>query len=91
LYVRDRDKNEILAALGDEAQPGSQVHEQQKMAITVRCTEDIEKAIAGLSATLKENADSNDKLSRKVFWLNVILTIATVAASIISGIALSHK
>jgi len=35
-YVEGKEKNEILSALVDTAQPGSRVHEQQKMGIVVR-------------------------------------------------------
>ena len=76
-YVEGKDKNEILAALVDTAEPGSRAHEQQKMGIIVRCTEDMEKALGTLGKMINDNARASDKLATKVFWLNVILAIAT--------------
>ena len=81
-YVEGKDKNEILDALYGTAEVGSRVHEQQKMGIVVRCTEDLEKALGSLEKSMKDNASSSDKLATKVFWLNVILTIATTVGTI---------
>jgi hypothetical protein len=54
-HVVGKDKNEILESLTKTAQVGSSVHEQQKAAITVRCTENIEKAFINLGEQLKIN------------------------------------
>ena len=54
------------------------------MAIFVRCTEDIEKAISNLTEKMSENSRSQDNVAKKVFWLNVVLTTATVAGVVIS-------
>jgi hypothetical protein len=82
-YVEGKTKNEILRELAGTAQPGSTVHEQQKMGIIVRATEDIESALASveaslvaLDASMKSNAQSSDSLARKVYWLNVVLAAA---------------
>ena len=83
-YVEGRGKNEILTALYDTAEPGSRVHEQQKMGILVRCTEDMERVIGSLEQSMNENARASDKLATKVFWLNVILAIATVVGTILA-------
>lgn len=81
-YVVGKDKNEILTALVDTAEPGSRAHEQQKMGIIVRCTEDLEKALGSLEKSMNDNARASDKLSTKVFWLNVILAIATAIGTV---------
>ena len=81
-YVEGKDKNEILNSLVDTAEPGSRAHEQQKMGIVVRCTEDLEKAIGSLEKSMNDNAIANDKLATKVYWLNVILAIATAVGTI---------
>lgn len=81
-YVKDKDKNQILEELKDTAQVGSQVHEQQKAALTVRCTEDIEASLSALKTQLKENAESSDRLGVKVFWLNIVLALATLVGAI---------
>jgi hypothetical protein len=81
-YVEGKDKNQILNALVGTGQPGSPVHEQQKMGIVVRCTEDLEKAIGSLEKSMNLNASSSDRLAAKVYWLNVILAIATAIGAI---------
>jgi len=81
-YVSGKDKNEILEALNGTAQVGSTIHEQQKAAITVRCTEDLVSAFENLEDQLKANSESSDSVGRKIFWLNVILASATVVAAI---------
>ncbi len=83
-FIKGRDKNQILGDLIDIGQPGSEVHEQQKMAIIVRCTEDLEKAVDRLRESLAQSASSADKLSNRVFWLNVVITLATVAGVVVA-------
>lgn len=85
-YVKERDKNTILDEMTKVAQPGTQVHEQQKAAIIVRCTEDIESSLRSLQAQLNENSESSDRLGKKIFWLNVVLTIATGLGALATGI-----
>lgn len=51
--------------------------EKAKMEIFANCLDDLEDSI-------NCNSDSSQKLATKVFWLNVILTIATVIAAIIA-------
>jgi hypothetical protein len=91
-YVEGKSKTQILDELARTAQPGSPVHEQQRMGIIVRATEDIEASLAGVNRSLalldesmKENAQSSDRLAAKVYWLNVVLTVATVAGTMIAG------
>jgi hypothetical protein len=91
LYVKGRDKNQLLADLNGTAMKNTEIFEQIKSGIIVRCTEDIEKELSKLDKTIDNNAKSNDNLSKRIFALNIILTIATVAGVIISGIALFCK
>lgn len=81
-YVKDKDKNQILEEMSETAQPGSSIHEQQKAAISARCTEDIEAAMAKVEAQLKVNAESSDKVASKIFWLNVVLALATLVGAV---------
>jgi hypothetical protein len=73
-YVKGKDKNQLLKGLLTDAQVGSQVHEQQKMAIFVRCTEDLE-------ASVRQFTDSSNKLSNRILWLNVILGLFTIVGT----------
>ena len=51
--------------------------EKAKMEIFASCLEDLEDSI-------NRNSDSSQKLATKVFWLNVILTIATIVGIIVA-------
>ena len=81
-FVADKSKDEILEEMGKVAMPGSVVHEQQKAGIIVRSTEDIEDALFELGEKLDRSASSSDKMSERIYWLNVILAAATVVAAI---------
>ena len=72
--IAGKDKNELLDGLGGEI-PGSVKHEQEKMAIFVRCTEDLETAISSF-------AKSSDRLSKQVLILNVIFGIFTIVGTV---------
>ncbi|EOE6055862.1 hypothetical protein ACVDQD_003764, partial [Vibrio cholerae] len=81
-HVKDKSKNEILEAMVGTAMPTSPAHEQQKAGIIVRCTEDIEKSIKSLENQLVKNADASDRMGEKVFWLNIILAVATLVGAV---------
>ena len=66
-YVKGKNKNQILEELYGTAEPNSVVHEQQKMAIFVRCTEDLERVVS--------------KLSKRITFLDVALTGATIVGA----------
>lgn len=81
-YVANKNKNEILEAMAGTAQPGSTIHEQQKSAILVRCTEDVESAFQTLGTQLTESAKATEKMSNRIYWLNVALTVATLVGAV---------
>ena len=87
-YVKGKNKEQILDELKGTAEPGSVVHEQQKMGIIVRCVQDIEKAISSLELSINKNAESSKDLSKRLYWLNIILTGATVLLALASIISL---
>jgi len=83
-YIRGKNRKELLSELyGPD--PGSIQHEQIKMAIIVECADALENAFSGLKQSMNRNADSSQQLAEKVLWLNVILTVATVAGVLITG------
>jgi len=82
--IKNKSKSQILSELKDTAIPGTPVHEQQKIAIIVRCVEDLEKSLNSVETSMNKNADSSQKLANKVFYLSIILTIATILGSIIA-------
>ena len=83
-YVEGKSKNELLHGMVGIAKPLSEIHEQLKMGIVVRCTEDLEKALGSLENSMTNNAKSSDNLAKKVMWLNFILTGATVTGTILA-------
>ena len=76
-YIAGKSKDELLRSLYTDAGEHSKVWEQQRMAIFVRCTEDLERSIRDFTA-------SNDKLSRRLFWLNIIFGIFTVVGAVLT-------
>jgi len=76
-YIKGRDKEDLLRALYGDSQVGSQVHEQQRMAIFVRCTEDIQSSIDSFT-------ESNNRLSGRLFWLNVTLGAFTIVGTVLT-------
>jgi len=69
------------------AERGSVVHEQLKMAIVARSTDELARACR-VGTAIKDSSASADRLGRKLFWLNVILVIATAvgAAAALAGV-----
>jgi hypothetical protein len=80
-YVRGKDKDELLADLVGTGEVGSPVHEQQKVAILVRIGEDLEAGMDRLRQSIDQAASSSESLGRRVFWLNLVLIVATTVGA----------
>lgn len=80
-HIERKGKNEILTEVMESGVPGSINLEQQKMGIVVRSVEDIEGSLKSLEDSMNNNAASSESLARKVFWLNVVLAIATAVGT----------
>ena len=65
-------------------------HMQKEALLQVRLATRVSESIDKLKDSMEVNAKSNDKLSNKVYWLNIILTAATVVGVIV-GIAQLFK
>jgi hypothetical protein len=76
-YIKGKSKEDLLRSLYSDAQVGSQVFEQQRMAIFVRCTEDIQNSINTFT-------NSNNRLSGRLLWLNIILGVFTVVGTVLT-------
>jgi hypothetical protein len=74
---------ELLKHL-ETKEPGTIHHEQLKMTINFRYVENLENSINNLRDSITHMTTSNDKLGTKIFWLNLILTGATVIGVIIA-------
>ncbi|MBM5096493.1 hypothetical protein J8B39_23400 [Vibrio parahaemolyticus] len=90
-YVEGKDKNQILSEMVGTAQAGSQVHEQQKAAIVVRCTEDLQDSIdelsdeiAQLKGAFEESSKSSSKVALAMNWLTGALVIVGLAQVVIA-------
>jgi len=91
-----KDKEQILKDAGgqgvvykaDNTGGAIDAHEYEKMAINVKCTQDIEKSIGRLAKQLENSSDSSDRLSRRLYYLNWILAGATVIIAICTVISL---
>ncbi|HCG8196549.1 hypothetical protein [Vibrio parahaemolyticus] len=90
-HVKDKEKNEILEAMVGTAQAGSQVHEQQKSAIIVRCTEDLQGSIDDLSyeiqslkSAFEESSENSSKVALAMNWLTAALVLVGVAQVIVA-------
>ncbi|MFH0979983.1 MAG: hypothetical protein V2A79_00405 [Planctomycetota bacterium] len=79
--IRDKSKNEILGELVSTADPGSPVHEQQKMAILVRCTEDMESRLKELTNSINATNATTFGLNKTIVRLNWALVVATAVGA----------
>ena len=86
-YVEGKSKEQILSEIQGTAKPGSVVHELQKAAIIVRCTQDLEIKLGELTASINLASKQSEELNRKLLWLNVILVSATGIGAIAMVIA----
>ena len=65
-HVQDKTKTEILNDLAGTAQVGSQIHEQQKAAIVVRCTEDLQVSLEKQTNATRKVNNSLEQLNSRI-------------------------
>lgn len=65
--------------------------EHAKALVLTRCTAAIEHPLEDLRDKISEHIDSTRSLSSRIFWLNVVLAIATGLGAIFGGITLLCK
>jgi len=76
-------KRELLESMNKEsAQPGSVTYAKRQMELMVACVEDVENAVLKLDKSIYRSSELSDRLGRKLFWLNVVLTVATVMVAV---------
>lgn len=71
-FIEGKSKEQLLKDIGKISQVGSPVYEQMKLAITVKCTQDLEKSIL--------------ELKRKINFLDIMLIVASVIGAIATGL-----
>ncbi|MBB1274596.1 hypothetical protein [Psychromonas sp. SR45-3] len=79
--IHDKTKGQILDEMASSPRTGERINEVEKAAISVKCSEDIVNALTSLEAQLKLNSDSSDRVGNKIFWLNIVLAIATAVGA----------
>lgn len=100
-HIKGKTADEILKDLVSTAEPGSPVHEQQKMAILVRCTDDLSGKVSDLSHTI-EGIDASMRTQMNTLTATIstankesallanrlyFLNIVLAAATVIASIA----
>lgn len=65
-YVQDKTKSEILDDMAGTAQPGSQIHEQQKAGIIVRSTEDLQAALEKQTNATRKVNNALEQLNSRI-------------------------
>jgi hypothetical protein len=73
-----------LLMLLETQEVGTVRHEQLKATLVWENTKIVSGSLEHLRKSFESNAESNDRLGSKVFWLNVVLTVATVVATVIA-------
>lgn len=54
-------------------------------------TQSLHAALVGIVKELKENSNSSDRLGKRVYWLNVVLTCATVGLFVVAWLSLKSS
>lgn len=82
LYIAGRSKEELADAIAAGVQPGSVMYGTYVAGLAVRSVQDLERVGAAVSAAIGEAAAASDRLGRRIFWLNVVLAVATVVGAV---------
>jgi hypothetical protein len=85
--IDGKNKSDILDEfVKDYVTPDNKDHQIRKLAIQVKCVEDIDKSIRTLEASINRNSESSNNLARKVFYLDCILVFATAVIAVFTAL-----
>ncbi len=95
--VNEKTKEQLLEEFAQHTSHNTLEGEQYTAAIIVKSAADIgtsaneiKKSVDEFRTSVVEIGKSSDRLSRRVFWLNVVLTVATLVGAI-ATVALIFK
>jgi hypothetical protein len=80
--VGSKTKEQLLEEFSQKNSHNTLEGEQYTAAIMVKSAADIESAVTDFKAVAKNIGDSSGELSKKLLWLNIVLTIATAVGAI---------
>lgn len=84
-------KSDLVKRLYDSSgEPGSTNFEQKRMAILVKCTEDMESKVSQLTGAVRAASDASDRLARIGAFLNAVLVVATLVGAV-ATVVLARK
>ena len=96
--LNERTKEELLEEFSNQPSHNTLAGEQYTVAIIAKSADEVNKGAERISVSVdnfksavEKMGVSSDNLGTKLFWLNVILVIATVAGTIITLVALFKK
>lgn len=95
--VNEKTKEQLLEEFSQHTSHNTLEGEQYTAAIIVKSAADIgtsadeiKQSVDQFRASVEKIGDSSDRLSRRLYWLNLILTFATVVGAI-ATVALIFK
>ena len=83
--IKDIDKKtkvELIKDFAEIKEHNTLQCEQYSAAITTKSAEDIEKSIYKFNNTVDVLSKKSDEITKKVFWLNVVLAFATLVGAV---------
>lgn len=75
---------EELIADSANTKPSRPDHDFRIALIKARAVQSLNSSIENLRESINSNSESSQKLAKRVFWLNVIITVAIVIGTIIA-------
>lgn len=86
-----RTDEELIKDIGAmNAGSNAPTFEKARAELALKCVNNIINSITDLNNSIKQNSISNEAVSKKIFWLNMILTAATVIGTI-ATVFLAYK
>ena len=67
--------------------PDHEGHITHKLLFDAACVEEVTTAIEGLTEQIKKDSEASDRLSSRVWWLNVVLAILTLVGTVFTAMS----
>lgn len=84
--VNSKTKEQLLEEFSQKGSHNTLEGEQYTAAIIVKSAADIEAAVENFKVAVEKIGESSDTLSKKLLWLNIVLTVATAVGAVATAI-----
>ncbi len=90
LFMTDH-LEDIKKIMEQAMESGDETHDTMSQKLQIILLSELDQSFKKLNDSINKASESNESLSNKIFWLNIVLTFATVCMAGFAGYEIFFK